>query len=170
MDTKYWEIAAKQMEGKATAAEQEELRRWLGDDPGHLAQYQAQQELWRVTSRPPAPEVDTKAAWEKVKAGIARENKKGTAKVMPMFPLALRVAASVAFLVGILWLTQALFFPYFGLEVVTSGNMPLSVRLPDSSQVWLNRESKLAFDPEFGGTEREVLLEGEAFFEVRKDP
>lgn len=168
MDNRYWDIAARQLEGKATAAEQEELRRWLEADPAHQDQYQAQKELWKLTAPLPVPEVDTHAAWQKVKAGIQTD--KQPAKLIPMFPMALRVAASVALLFGLLWLSRYLFFPYYGMEVVESGNRQVSVMLPDSSQVWLNRESKLVYDPHFTGTTREVQLVGEAFFEVRKDP
>lgn len=170
MDNRYWDLTAKQLEGKATAAEQEELRRWLEDDPTHKRQYEAQQELWRLTAPAPAPAVDTNAAWQKVSAGIQAEQKSRDTKVIRMFPMALKVAASVALLFGLFWLSRFLFFPYYGMELVESGNRQVSVMLPDSSQVWLNRDSKLAYDPDFGGAKREVQLEGEAFFEVRKDP
>lgn len=41
--------------------------------------------------------------------------------------------------------------------------------LPDGSRVWLNEESRLAYDADFSGSVREVTLSGEAFFEVEKD-
>ena len=41
--------------------------------------------------------------------------------------------------------------------------------LPDGTRVWLNEESRLAYDADFSGTVREVTLSGEAFFEVEKD-
>ena len=170
MDNKFWDIAARQLEGKASAAEQEELRRWLEKDPSHKAQYQEQEQIWVLTTRPPAPKVDTRAAWQKVKAGITKEEKKQPGKLVHMLPMVLRVAASVAFLFGLIWLSKTLFFPYFGMEVIESGSSSLSVMLPDSSQVWLNRESKLVYDQDFDGEERMVQLEGEAFFEVKKDP
>ena len=42
-------------------------------------------------------------------------------------------------------------------------------KLPDGSIVKLNADSKLTFPNEFSSTSREVVLKGEAFFEVRKD-
>jgi hypothetical protein len=42
--------------------------------------------------------------------------------------------------------------------------------LADGSKVWINSGSKLTFPPAFKGTSREVSLEGEALFEVTKDP
>ncbi|UII24993.1 FecR family protein [Fulvivirga maritima] len=42
------------------------------------------------------------------------------------------------------------------------------ITLPDGTKVWLNSDSKIEYPSEFG-RERLVDLEGEAFFEVRKD-
>ena len=42
--------------------------------------------------------------------------------------------------------------------------------LPDGSEVWLNSESKLSYPDMFSDNVREVLLEGEAFFSVVKNP
>lgn len=39
--------------------------------------------------------------------------------------------------------------------------------LPDSSEVWLNSGSSVSYDSEF--KERSVIIEGEAFFEVKRD-
>jgi ferric-dicitrate binding protein FerR (iron transport regulator) len=39
--------------------------------------------------------------------------------------------------------------------------------LPDSTQVWLNAESKLEYPQQFGGNKRMVYLSGEAYFDVK---
>ena len=44
------------------------------------------------------------------------------------------------------------------------------VLLSDGSIVWLKGNSKLTYPEEFTGDERHVTLQGEAFFEVTKDP
>ncbi|MEY8592188.1 FecR domain-containing protein [Butyricimonas hominis] len=44
-----------------------------------------------------------------------------------------------------------------------------AVILDDGSRVWLNSESELRYPVAFGATEREVYLEGEAYFEVKQD-
>ena len=41
--------------------------------------------------------------------------------------------------------------------------------LADGTQVWLNAESRLEFPDRFNGNTREVRLQGEAYFEVKKD-
>jgi hypothetical protein len=52
----------------------------------------------------------------------------------------------------------------------TSEKSYYSLQLPDGSIVWLNCASSLFFPPIFSGPERVVRLEGEAYFEVVKDP
>ncbi|MEN7547651.1 FecR domain-containing protein [Rapidithrix thailandica] len=46
----------------------------------------------------------------------------------------------------------------------------MHLTLPDSSIVWLNGDSQLSFPEKFEENERRVLLTGEAFFEVKKNP
>ena len=41
--------------------------------------------------------------------------------------------------------------------------------LADGTQVWLNADSRLEFPDRFNGNAREVRLQGEAYFEVKKD-
>ncbi len=43
------------------------------------------------------------------------------------------------------------------------------IKLPDGSTVWLNAESTLTYSGNFSTTFREVKLEGEAFFEIKRD-
>lgn len=44
------------------------------------------------------------------------------------------------------------------------------VNLSDGTKVWLNAGSRLIFPTRFSGTQRQVELHGEAYFEVSKDP
>lgn len=54
---------------------------------------------------------------------------------------------------------------------VETGSGIKRITLPDSSTVWLNASGKIRFQRSFSGTSRVVHLdEGEAFFEVRKNP
>ena len=46
----------------------------------------------------------------------------------------------------------------------------LRIFLPDGSMVWLNSESKIVYPEAFSGHTRTIELEGEAFFEVKKNP
>ena len=52
---------------------------------------------------------------------------------------------------------------------VASEGIVKEVALPDGSKVWLNNAATLKYPREFSEKERNVYLEGEAYFEVAKD-
>lgn len=56
---------------------------------------------------------------------------------------------------------------YNELEVPRGGECIIT--LDDGTKVWVNAETKLKYPVSFAGEQREVILEGEAFFEVVKD-
>lgn len=56
---------------------------------------------------------------------------------------------------------------YHTLAVPMGGEYQLV--LSDSTKVWVNADSKLKYPVAFQGAQREVFLEGEAYFEVAKD-
>jgi ferric-dicitrate binding protein FerR (iron transport regulator) len=55
-------------------------------------------------------------------------------------------------------------------EIVTQRGTKTKVQLPDGTQVWLNSDSRLTYKGNFNGKLREVSLEGEAYFDVVKNP
>jgi ferric-dicitrate binding protein FerR (iron transport regulator) len=54
------------------------------------------------------------------------------------------------------------------IEIRTNSGMVTSVTLPDSSKVWLNSESYLKYPVRFGKKSRDITLNGEAYFSVKK--
>ena len=58
-----------------------------------------------------------------------------------------------------------------GLAAVTTKNgSRTDIQLPDGSKVWLNSGSTITYDKQFGKVIREVVLSGEAFFDVVRNP
>ncbi|WP_442590258.1 FecR family protein [Pedobacter sp. AW31-3R] len=51
----------------------------------------------------------------------------------------------------------------------TAGGNTYMLTLPDGTKVWLNAASQIEFPSRFDGENRQVNLEGEAFFQVAKD-
>jgi len=56
------------------------------------------------------------------------------------------------------------------IENVTAPGQKKTVTLPDGTRIMLNADSKLRIDKNFGGVNRTVYLEGEAWFDVKRNP
>jgi len=56
-------------------------------------------------------------------------------------------------------------FGEFPLYAFTGDSLEI-LMLPDQSEVWLNRNSKLYISDKFGKNQRNLILEGEAYFEI----
>ena len=77
------------------------------------------------------------------------------------------VAASVAILLGLAWAWQVYSGPKVVMQAVfVPPGSRSQIMLPDGSMVWLNSNTTLRFPNMFGGKERAVDLDGEAWFEV----
>jgi ferric-dicitrate binding protein FerR (iron transport regulator) len=53
--------------------------------------------------------------------------------------------------------------------IYTEKGVKAKIVLPDGSKVWLNSDTKIIYPNRFLGKVREVILSGEAYFEVEKD-
>ena len=68
------------------------------------------------------------------------------------------------------------YFSYFRipetryLTKTTTRGQKATITLSDGSKVWLNAESTVTFAEQFDGETREISLEGEAFFDVVRNP
>lgn len=132
--------------------------------------------MWSMTEIAPSSpfEADMTAAWAKVDAAVSGgktlEEKRPPAKIVHLSKNIRRWSAAAAVLLGIAafaWWMKAtkLEVPQY-VEIKTLPHEKKRVTLPDSSHVWLNENSKLAYETRF--EKRHVNLEGEAFFEVER--
>ncbi len=86
-------------------------------------------------------------------------------------------AASIVALLGIgswLFLLQStknslLASKKFVNELLIKPGKKMRLSLPDGTQIWLNSNTKINYNKEFNEKTREVILDGEAFFDVAKD-
>jgi transmembrane sensor len=110
-----------------------------------------------------APEYETEAELTKLKAKRSRTQKGKTVRVNWMKPF-LQVAAALVILVG----AYVLFTQDSPTKMKTLASEKSELWLPDSSFVALNAHSTLAYSQENWENERQVILNGEAFFKVDK--
>lgn len=59
--------------------------------------------------------------------------------------------------------------PLVDTSVSTQNGQVSKINLPDGSEVWINSGTKLTYNNQFGISNRDLFLDGEAFFEVEKN-
>ena len=179
---RYDELLARWLSGDLTEAELQELEASEGKEV--LAKLR---EVTEAASHLEAPAFDRSSSWERLaaSAGLSEESANepvpereepvaepvaepaSDPKVRPLWPryaLGTAVAAAIALLVVFVVLPgqDAPRSEYF------ADGKALQVELPDGSLVELNQGAKLSYETEGYASNREVELEGEAFFKVAK--
>lgn len=131
------------------------------------------------------PALDKKAVWDNIAATISEGEEQPGLTRRFWQTTAFRWAASLVFLAGAAWLLTARQpdhqVSYQDLiavveeksarqEVINNGQTTKKIRLEDGTTVHLEKGSRLSFPVHFETKRREVVLSGEAFFEVTENP
>lgn len=186
-EAQYLELVSKYLSGNISQAERSTLLSWAESSPENKAFFDEIIQLWSIsgTYEEPEFEVDTEAAWLKLEPLLdepqaaepddTTENSPtvggGGTKIVPFGKSRRfwRVAAAVAAIITLGTFTFYQMFPSKNyMEVITQAGEHQEVLLPDGSKVLLNQDSKLSYRTRF--SERNVSLEGEAFFDVASMP
>lgn len=200
------DLLARYVAGDTTDDEAAQVKAWLVANThpqGAAEELLRYHRIWEEASalKPPS-NVNTDAAWQKVKAktegktkrqeirdrsGAAhaaeerrqqkgekrRKNQKATSYILHHTSPYIRMAASVLLVVGLGWLGYIFLNqtpPKTPLaKVLESKNQTIEHLLPDGTKVFLNQNTQLTLAPDFNESARQVKLQGEAFFEVKRN-
>ena len=150
--------------GEANDYEQEKLRAWLNAEENRI-QYEEFKVIWVASKeiyKTYSP--DLEQARRRIRNGIG-----GTVKLNTWNWVG-RAAAILLVAAGCVWAITEYSGKadthHISMEEITTESDTDSVVLSDGSTVWLNKATTLRFPREFNGSERRVILTGEAFFEV----
>src|SRR5688572_11569126 len=155
---------------ETTVEEEEALLEWISEDAAHQRIFNDWVELWDNK-----PETDRSFD---LPEGLTKLNKTIDASEMKLGHLFWRkIAATIL----VLLTTGAilLFVSRYSVNQpdiisyshkATQAGQKQDLKLSDGSVVFLNANSTLKYPDKFTGERREVFLEGEAFFQVAKDP
>lgn len=160
---------------KTTPEEQQLLFEWIEKSEDNKLFYTQLKEIWVSSGieNPHSPFHKEKAfRLFKERMEMARQNKQK--RIKRIFLRATAIAAVLIPFVALLYISTQ----YVGLKkklsesavIYSSVTVPKGsqsqVELPDGSQVWLNAGSSLQYANTFGRADRDILLDGEAYFEV----
>lgn len=194
-EEKYWILLSKKIAGEATAEELKQLQELINNNPEWKKIEENLLELWSSKPRDTyynklQKKEDTyllhinrlkeKATDFKEKNDLAGKAAFDLTEVKrPFYTRWITYVAAAAFiifiiilypLVGITGKTNKVATSTAGNEITVNPGAKTKLRLPDGTHVWVNSDSKLSYSGTFKGPLREVYLEGEAYFDVVKDP
>lgn len=168
-----WPLMAKFISGNCNEDEKKLIQQWIEQDIKNQKLYEQMLSLWNTPTNTDVDiKIDAKKAWEKLEKKIKhnQKNKKQYYWIM-------RIAAGIALLIGIFFIYQ--FMGNITQQphtndipaLISFSNKEVGAKqiiLPDSSIVYLNQNSEIAYTHNYS-TNRNIILKGEAYFEVRKD-
>ena len=150
------DLLYKYFKGNATIEEEKQILDWVDASDENRKTFQKERMLYDI------------ALFSNEKQSIHANNK---ARIIPMLKWTTRIAAMIA----IVWGCGFLFkdYQYSRLAQLQTVTVPAGQRaqitLADGTKVWLNSQSTLTYASNFGRQERNVSLDGEAYFQVAKD-
>lgn len=160
-----WENILNKLQNRGES-EDEALTNWLSENKDNQDILNDLQVIYSISGNTPEPfETENDKAWQKIKKRISFQQKN-----KPYIKLLFRIAAS--FLLVALGVGGSLLMrqpDQSFTEVFSPYGHKTMVLLPDSSQVWLNGNSKLRYNTNFKAS-RYVELTGEGLFKVTKSP
>lgn len=171
----------KYLQGAISPTEEAELMRWVNEEEDNKREFEEYIKTWELSGKALTPDFSTNDEWEKLSDTLNISQSDGP-KLQNNEPKAVnRFRTLNPWIIGVAAAVSLFFVIYLVLSPVTENNEVLQIvqsaeseikeiSLPDGSTVWLNINSKIIYPEGFKGDQRQVALEGEAFFEVAKDP
>jgi len=171
-------IISRTLSGDATTQEEKELKDWILEKDEHYLEFKIIQETALKAFRE-RKLLTTEATFEKVWEITTKENKIPHHKIgISVFKMIAVSAASLALILLSVFTYRQIIINQ---EISDNDGQPVMIEkfspagqiskvfLPDGSLVWLNADSKLQYDSNYGQKTRSVSLTGEAYFDVKSD-
>lgn len=182
-----WKQISKYLAGESSEKEEQQILAWMDETPSHREIFESLKKIY-LESKDDSLKWDVEKAWQTFKDNASkpselsrpvRANRSKDSKIqwsIPSFAYGLRIAAVAVLVMGLLYVAQFIFksgglYPKkFSLqEVATENSQQATITLSDGTKVRLNCASQLRCPDKFGKN-REVFLNGEAYFEVTPNP
>lgn len=155
------QLAIRYFNGTITREEEHTLQQFLAGGEENCALFREWEDEWTVSH---IDDADTQNAWETLLGRISAEKEKSKATVN-WRSLLFRAAMLLIVVGSVAYAVMARQKEQYYICKAPDGNKT-EIILPDSTHVWLNAGSSLKYSSRFNDDNRNVSLEGEAYFEV----
>lgn len=191
-EERFWLLFSARLAGEATPEELEELETHLKENPGEQLRSGLVENIWSVN--PTVSEEYKEAAFNKhlqrmsnhFAEPVLQYESETSIPTEPTIEKPVRRRSVVRMMAWLSAAAAAMVIGYFTWSymsfdsgqhntahaqntVSTKRGSKSKIQLPDGTQVWLNADSKITYNENFQGKNREVQLSGEAFFDVVHD-
>lgn len=167
------DLLVKYLLDEATTQERRDVLEWITEKSVNQKYFEHFKLIWlRSKQLAVHSEVDENIAWARFKERVEENEVKVIPLKPSMFFRILRVAAAVVLIIGASWYGYLLSLRNTVSQQVSvySGAQTLVDTLPDGSVITLNKNTTISYPEQFtAGKTREVILKGEAFFQVTPD-
>jgi ferric-dicitrate binding protein FerR (iron transport regulator) len=160
--------------GEASPEEAIQLEEWLATDSANKQQFEQLSKVWSTISSEEACIIPDKEAFlNQLRERFPQAHTTKTVSLINKLTW-LKIAASIIFIAGAVLLFTVLrnnVQPQSAIAITrqTQQNI-LNDTLPDGSQAVISNNSRLQYPTEFNEASREVILNGEAWFNVTPNP
>lgn len=155
------QLAIRYFNGTITREEEHSMQQFLAGGEENCALFREWEDEWTVSH---IDDADTQNAWETL-LGRINEEKENTKNSINWRSLLFRAAMALIVVGSVAYAFMAKQKEEFYICKAPDGNKT-EIILPDSTHVWLNAGSSLKYSSRFNDDNRNVSLEGEAYFEV----
>ena len=169
------DLIGKYLAGEAVSEEIAFIESWVNQDERNRKYFDQFRTIFQKSAEVIDYQVyDTDAAWAKLRKSLKVSQGKSVALQPPTptnsFQLFLRIAASVILVLGVGFFVYQLNKPEaVRPTVVVSKAGTITDKLPDGSDVVLNKQSQLAYSFDKKKKVHKVTLKGEAYFNIQHD-
>ncbi|THU31125.1 DUF4974 domain-containing protein [Niastella caeni] len=160
MSEDIYNLLAKHFSGHVTEAEAAAIQQWRNASEDNQNDYRLLQKLWLETGEPEEIEFDTEGALQSVALQL-QPPARGLTRVFTLGRIA-AIAACLVIVLLIWWMTG----PENSMQTIVADVAVKTIQLEDGSQVSLRKGATLQYPAHFSKNKREVILTGEAFFDV----
>ncbi len=158
-------LLIKYIAGEASPPQKSEVLLWINQDSKNKEHYQSLKSIFEESSEVVGM-AEMQEDWGKIEAAIIAAGEKTPDRKKVMIWL-IRVAAVVILAIGT---TLILNLQKDDFTIRGNSDKPVAAILPDGSEVFLTKGSRISYSRSFNQELREVRITGEAYFSVSSDP